>query len=1598
MKKILLLLFFSLLCSFNLFAQDCASVPPADNKVYGWCYTPNVGTSWNTAAYKAYIINGVPFRLLFPEDFDSTAVTRKKYPLVVLLHGLGMGGTDNNLQLKIGGEPHLQALNDGRYDGFVMVPQASSENWTTAERAAILKFIDKAIQDLGVDPFRVLLEGYSAGGTAAWKLAYENPLVFAGAIIMSSADGATAKSYAQVLKYTALWHAQGGRDSQPQPSSGDRVAEEFRAVGANYQYQYYPELGHGTWEAMYLEPDFFPFLMNTSMLRIHAAYFKYNFCEGEEVSGLLGVRQGFDAYEWQKDGNAYGSNSHEVPINGLGAYRVRIKYKGMWSAWSEPLKVQRVAPTATPAIVATGPTALPTLDGRTTVTLRAPKGYQHYLWSDGSTLDSLVVNTAGAYSVTVTAPYGCPSAASVPIQVTFDAEEGKVPAPEQLIVKTHSETALSIHWQEKSSNESGFELYRSTSPEGPWVLLAQLPANTNLFQDEALRPYTHYYYALRAVNAAGGSAYTRGSGKTHADTSPPSSPGNLVARKTSRNSISLYWQASTDNAGEAVPLTYQIYMDSSLVATTTNTAFTMKDLPEQTFFSFRVRAIDEMENLSPFSNQVTAGTFINGIDYTYYEGTLATVHNISLLAPIKRGRLANFDIVNPRQVNDGFAFKFEGYINIPTTGDYTFYTTSDDGSTLSIDGLQVVNNDKVHTQEEASGTVALTSGLHEIKVLYFEGQGAAETLQVSWQGPDLPKQIIPDAAFSEAIPERQLPAAPTAVTAAAVDDQQILLNWSYTGDDSDQVEVYRSASQEGTFRIVNTVPANTEAYTDAGLQPATTYYYKLRTISSEGASEFAGLETDGRWVHASTAAGSLLAPTALVAYWAGGQKAALQWTDNAGIEKGFEVWRGTDGSNFAKIGTTAVNISSYTDQGLDTLSSYYYQVRAVGDEEFSEWSEVAAVSDQNKPPVLANLSTLVQVPEGKETIVTFDVHDPEGEALQLISRYLPDFAKVEITAPAKGRIVLNPQVKDIGLYKGVQLTAYDGFLETDITFDIKVVNSEKTSIFINLGQNLVAEAPWNNTNTFPGQNNKVVLDNLLNEYGEQTGYALTLVDAWSASKPYGETSGNNSGLYPDKVTQSAYIINPEETARIKVSGLKADLLYNFVFFGSSIYKSNGGSTNYSIGSETVSLAVQSNSDKTVQINGVRANAEGEVVISIAGAADATKGGFLNALVIEQYPAGNKLLRPGRFKAYADSKSAIELSWTDNSHQEAGFEIWRRTLPSGTFDLVNTTAANATQYVDEDLEANTGYEYKLRAVGSGAYSEYAEVQQAATLLYEVLVNANYTMNMGQPWVNLDQRPVTGYTWYNFRNEDLQNTGINLRLDKSFDGNNAFGPEANDQGLYHDNVIRTYYYTEIGTVAKMYLYGLDDALTYNFRFFAASAFEGGENGTTEYRIGSRKVSLDVQNNISQTAVIRDVQPTNGGVLIEVEAGDFARYGYINALEIEVRDAYQEIRGATPDTPGTEEPAPLAETLNQITKLYPNPSQGEITLEFVAETDGICSIQINDLSGRVLQSREVVVQEGTNTFQLDLSTVLLNKGLYLIKVKSATFESKVKRFVKH
>ncbi|MBN8676887.1 MAG: alpha-L-fucosidase [Chitinophagales bacterium] len=105
-------------------------------------------------------------------------------------------------------------------------------------------------------------------------------------------------------------------------------------------------------------------------------------------------------------------------------------------------------------------------------------------------------------------------------------------------------------------------------------------------------------------------------------------------------------------------------------------------------------------------------------------------HNKYTSEQVLRGNLEKAEDVSKieldpacKEGNCGMVWK--GLINIPETGGYEFWTSSDDGSVLSIDGEIVVNNDGDHGTQEKSGITHLQKGWHSIRIIYFNSGGDA---------------------------------------------------------------------------------------------------------------------------------------------------------------------------------------------------------------------------------------------------------------------------------------------------------------------------------------------------------------------------------------------------------------------------------------------------------------------------------------------------------------------------------------------------------------------------------------------------------------------------------------------------------------------------------------------------------------------------------------------------------------------------------------------------------------------------------------------------------------------------------------------------------
>lgn len=92
-----------------------------------------------------------------------------------------------------------------------------------------------------------------------------------------------------------------------------------------------------------------------------------------------------------------------------------------------------------------------------------------------------------------------------------------------------------------------------------------------------------------------------------------------------------------------------------------------------------------------------------------------------------------------------FSIRWTGQIRAEKSETYTFYTQSDDGVRLYIDGTLVINQftDHASTEHTSTSTFAWTAGTkHDVVVEYYENQGFA-VIQLKWSSATTAKQIVP---------------------------------------------------------------------------------------------------------------------------------------------------------------------------------------------------------------------------------------------------------------------------------------------------------------------------------------------------------------------------------------------------------------------------------------------------------------------------------------------------------------------------------------------------------------------------------------------------------------------------------------------------------------------------------------------------------------------------------------------------------------------------------------------------------------------------------------------------------------------------------------
>jgi len=324
-------------------------------------------------------------------------------------------------------------------------------------------------------------------------------------------------------------------------------------------------------------------------------------------------------------------------------------------------------------------------------------------------------------------------------------------APTSLKAEPLGHDTMKLTWGASKDDDTGILAY-TVSRDGAAIASVKPSASDQLeFVDRGLTEDTEYAYSVTALNlgkVASASSETRG--RTAFDTEAPRLAGvKCLVRSPDQVELSFtkpLARARAESAGSYAISPNGRVESATLSRDGTKVLLKVVPLREGSEFKLTVTGLtDSCKKANAVANP--SATFAvtrqePGVWCACYEGILGDdLEAYKKATPKHQGVVPKIDASAAKQ-NENYSLRFEGLVAVPANGEYTFYTSSDDGSRLYINGELVVRNDGMHGTEEQSGKVELLAGTHAITVTFYQGGGGA-VVKAEWYGPGLRKDEIP---------------------------------------------------------------------------------------------------------------------------------------------------------------------------------------------------------------------------------------------------------------------------------------------------------------------------------------------------------------------------------------------------------------------------------------------------------------------------------------------------------------------------------------------------------------------------------------------------------------------------------------------------------------------------------------------------------------------------------------------------------------------------------------------------------------------------------------------------------------------------------------
>lgn len=194
------------------------------------------------------------YLLHVPSDYATSP--RKRYPLMLFLHGAGERGSDVKKVAKHG--PPREVRRGADLPFIIISPQCPTNTWWTAHLDVLTALLDDVMSRYRVNGRRVYLTGLSMGGYGTWALAALHPERFAAiAPVCGGGDPKTAPQ----LRDMPTWVFHGAKDEIVPISESQKMVDALFAVDNPARFTVYPTLKHDSWTRTYANPELYHWML-----------------------------------------------------------------------------------------------------------------------------------------------------------------------------------------------------------------------------------------------------------------------------------------------------------------------------------------------------------------------------------------------------------------------------------------------------------------------------------------------------------------------------------------------------------------------------------------------------------------------------------------------------------------------------------------------------------------------------------------------------------------------------------------------------------------------------------------------------------------------------------------------------------------------------------------------------------------------------------------------------------------------------------------------------------------------------------------------------------------------------------------------------------------------------------------------------------------------------------------------------------------------------------------------------------------------------------------------------------------------------------------